>query len=236
MNQYQKPAELYDGLRLHQNENTAGCSPRVLDALRSLRADQISFYPPYAAAIDACARHLGVPADSVALVNGLDEGITGIAIAYLRSSAGGFVPEAIVPEPAFEIFKFDTEVVGGRPVSVMPRSGFQLSARRRARGDHAANAGRVPDQPEQSDRRADAARGDPHDRAGGAARSHRVRRRGLRRLLGDDVHSRAAVVPQRHRRPDVLEGVRAGRAADRLPRRRGRSAGSDPPRDRRSTA
>ena len=46
------------------------------------------------------------------------------AIAYLRSSAGGFVPEAIIPEPAFEIFKFDTEVVGGRPVSVMPRPDF----------------------------------------------------------------------------------------------------------------
>ena len=126
MNQYQKPAELYDGLRLHQNENTAGCSPRVLDALRSLQADQISFYPPYSAALEACAGHLGVPADSVALVNGLDEGITGTAIAYLRSSAGGFVPEAIIPEPAFEIFKFDTEVVGGLPISVLPRPDFSF--------------------------------------------------------------------------------------------------------------
>ena len=34
------------------------------------------------------------------------------------------VPEAIVPEPAFEIFAFDTEVVGGLPVRVMPRAGF----------------------------------------------------------------------------------------------------------------
>ena len=34
---YQKPAELYDGLRLHQNENTGGCSPQVLEALASLR-------------------------------------------------------------------------------------------------------------------------------------------------------------------------------------------------------
>jgi histidinol-phosphate aminotransferase len=126
MNQFQKPAELYDGLRLHQNENTAGCSPRVLDALRSMRADQISFYPPYSAAIEACARHLGAPPDSVALVNGLDEGLTGIATAYLRSSEGGFVPEAIIPEPAFEIFRFDTEVVGGRPVPVMPRPDFSF--------------------------------------------------------------------------------------------------------------
>jgi histidinol-phosphate aminotransferase len=126
MTHFQKPAELYDGLRLHQNENTGGCSPRVLKALRALRADQIGFYPPYAETIETCARYLGAPPDSVALVNGLDEGISGTAIAYLRSSAGGFVPEAIIPEPAFEIFKFDTEVVGGRPVGVMPRADFSF--------------------------------------------------------------------------------------------------------------
>ena len=128
MNQYQKPAELYDGLRLHQNENTAGCSPRVLDALRSLQADQISFYPPYSAALEACAGHLGVPADSVALVNGLDEGIMSAAIAYLRPHAGsGIVPEAVVPEPAFEIFRFDTAVAGGRLVQVMPTPDFSFA-------------------------------------------------------------------------------------------------------------
>jgi hypothetical protein len=63
MSHYQKPPELYDGLRLHQNENTGGCSPRVLAALSRLRADQIGFYPPYAAATDAVAAYLGVTAD-----------------------------------------------------------------------------------------------------------------------------------------------------------------------------
>jgi histidinol-phosphate aminotransferase len=124
MMKYQRPPELYDGLRLHQNENTAGCSPRVMEALRTLRPEQISCYPPYETTIEACARYLGVPADTVALVNGLDEGITGIASAYLRSSEGGLVPEAIVPDPAFEIFAIDTEVVGGRPVSVPPAADF----------------------------------------------------------------------------------------------------------------
>ncbi len=50
MNDYDKPPELYDGLRLHQNENTGGCSPKVLAALAALRPDQIAFYPPYAKA------------------------------------------------------------------------------------------------------------------------------------------------------------------------------------------
>jgi len=124
MSHYQKPPELYDGLRLHQNENTGGCSPRVLDALARLRADQIGFYPPYAAATDAVASYLRVPADRVTLVNGLDEGIMALAVAYLRAAIGGPELEAIVPEPAFEIFRFDTAVAGGRLVQVMPRPDF----------------------------------------------------------------------------------------------------------------
>jgi hypothetical protein len=42
MNVYDKPPELYDGLRLHQDEHTGGCSPRVLAALASLRPDQVA--------------------------------------------------------------------------------------------------------------------------------------------------------------------------------------------------
>ncbi len=126
MSLYHKPPELYAGLRLHQNENTGGCSPRVLEALASLRADQVAFYPPYAAAIDACAHHFGVPADHVALTNGLDEGIMALAVTTIRAGAGGAAPTAVVPEPAFEIFRFDTEVAGGRLVQVPPRPDFQL--------------------------------------------------------------------------------------------------------------
>jgi histidinol-phosphate aminotransferase len=124
MTHYQKPPELYDGLRLHQNENTGGCSPRVLAALAALRPDQIGFYPPYAAATDAVANYLAVPQERITLANGLDEGIMALAVAYLRASIGGPPPEAIVPEPAFEIFRFDTAVAGGKLVQVMPRPEF----------------------------------------------------------------------------------------------------------------
>ncbi len=126
MSHYQKPPELYDGLRLHQNENTGGCSPRVCEALSKLRADEIGFYPPYAAATDAVAAYLGVGADRITLVNGLDEGIMALAVAYLRAPIGGSQPEAIVPEPAFEIFRFDTAVAGGHLVQVMPRRDFSF--------------------------------------------------------------------------------------------------------------
>src|SRR4051812_34894650 len=127
MSHYQKPPELYDGLRLHQNENTGGCSPRVIEALSRLRPDQVGFYPPYAAATAAVAHYLGVPIDRITLVNGLDEGIMALAVAYLRAAIGGPQLEAIVPEPAFEIFRFDTAVAGGKLVQVVPHADFRFA-------------------------------------------------------------------------------------------------------------
>jgi histidinol-phosphate aminotransferase len=130
MKKYEKPAEMYAGLRLHQNENTGGCSPRVLEALAALRADQICYYPPYEATTRVVAEYLGVDTDRLSLLNGLDEGIMGAAVGYLRPSAGCLAPEAIIPEPAFEIFAFDTEVVGGRPVRVAPNADFSFPLER----------------------------------------------------------------------------------------------------------
>jgi histidinol-phosphate aminotransferase len=124
MPDYDKPPELYDGLRLHQNENTAGCSPRVIEALAKLRPDQISTYPPYARVVERCSGHFGVPSSWLALTNGLDEGIMAAAITFLKRAEDGGIPEAIVPQPAFEIFEFDTAVVGGRTVRVPPRPDF----------------------------------------------------------------------------------------------------------------
>jgi histidinol-phosphate aminotransferase len=121
---YDKPPELYEGLRLHQNENTGGCSPRVLEALAALRPDQISFYPPYKEVVDECAEYFGVAPDRLALTNGLDEGIFAVATAFLQPLPDAGVAEAIVPQPAFEIFELNASVAGGRPVQVAPRPDF----------------------------------------------------------------------------------------------------------------
>jgi histidinol-phosphate aminotransferase len=126
MAHYQKPPELYDGLRLHQNENTGGCSPRVIEALARLRPETVGFYPPYKAATEACARYFGVAPDHLALTNGLDEGIMALAVTALRPKPGGPIPEAIVPEPAFEIYRFDTETAGGRLVQIPPKPEFRF--------------------------------------------------------------------------------------------------------------
>ena len=145
-----------------------------------------------------------------------------LAVAYLRAATGGPPLEAIVPEPAFEIFRFDTAVAGGTLVQVMPHAGFHVF-----RSDDvlaaitAAHARRVPDQPEQSDRRR-------RCRSRRSARS-RARMPPDAVVFVDEAYAEFAGVSfipeldalsQRHRRPDVFEGVRPGRPAHRLPGRR----------------
>jgi histidinol-phosphate aminotransferase len=82
--QYQREPELGEGLRLHLNENTGGCSPAVIAALRALSPMDAAVYPDYTRVTDLCARHLGVDPARLLLTNGLDEGILAAAIAYLQ--------------------------------------------------------------------------------------------------------------------------------------------------------
>src|SRR5207248_5260978 len=64
--------------------------------------------------------------DQIVLTNGLDEGIMALSVTYLRPTPRGPVPEAIVPEPAFEVYRIDTEVAGGRLVQIQPNRDFSF--------------------------------------------------------------------------------------------------------------
>ncbi len=106
-----------DGLRLHLNENTAGCSPKVLAALQSLTREQAAFYPNYDAAIDTVASSLGVSPADVLLTNGLDEGILICAVSSLRANDKG-PAEAIIITPAFDMYAALADAIGGTIVEV----------------------------------------------------------------------------------------------------------------------
>ena len=67
------------GLRLHFNENTAGCSPAVLEALRSIAREDVGAYPDYAEITTATEQYLDVAPGWVQLTNGLDEGLHVVA-------------------------------------------------------------------------------------------------------------------------------------------------------------
>jgi histidinol-phosphate aminotransferase len=115
--QYERVITPASGLRLHLNENTAGCSPRVLAALQTLSREQAGFYPDYQEAIEACSAHLGVPSDELLLTNGLDEGILAAAVCATRDRTIA-EPEAIVVMPAFDMYAACADATGARVVEV----------------------------------------------------------------------------------------------------------------------
>jgi histidinol-phosphate aminotransferase len=119
--EYDRPRADRGGIRLHLNENTGGCSPAVLAALRSLTEKDAAFYPDYEAAYQAVVYAFGVPEDHLVLTNGLDEGILTATGAAFRDRGNG-IPEGLGVFPAFDMYEVCTEALGGRMV-MLPLDG-----------------------------------------------------------------------------------------------------------------
>lgn len=124
------PADPPGALRLHYNENTAGCSPSVMAAIARLTPADIATYPEYGQTLERLGTWLGVPASRVMLTNGLDEGLL-IAAQYAAwhadgdaSARTGGAAEFLIPEPAFEVFADFSDLVRATIVRVMPRPDF----------------------------------------------------------------------------------------------------------------
>ena len=141
--EYEKVVTPSRGLRLHLNENTAGCSPKVIAALQEITRQQAALYPDYDLARAATASRLGVRPDELVLTNGLDEGILAASVSTLR--AGGQIsifsspdsqignsrsdPEAIVVVPAFDMYAVCVDAAGGRVVKVALNDDFSFPLR-----------------------------------------------------------------------------------------------------------
>jgi histidinol-phosphate aminotransferase len=126
--EYERIATPKVGLRLHLNENTAGCSPKVIAALQGLTRQQAAEYPDYDAAVAATANRLGVSSDELLLTNGLDEGLLAVSIVTLRSPrhVPSGSPEAIVIVPAFDMYAACADAAGGRVVEVPLNADFSF--------------------------------------------------------------------------------------------------------------
>jgi histidinol-phosphate aminotransferase len=112
------------GLRLHLNENTAGCSPAVLSALQAIGRSDIAEYPDYAGVTRRCEDWLGVAPGWVQITNGLDEGLHVVAQAAKLIDPDF---EGIVVEPAFEMYDACIAAVGGKRVTVAPTRDLRFS-------------------------------------------------------------------------------------------------------------
>lgn len=86
-------------LRLDLNENTMGCSPKVVEALSRITAEDLSVYPEYGEFKMKLARYLGISAQELALSNGSDEAIKAVMETYIEKGN-----EIILPVPTFSMF------------------------------------------------------------------------------------------------------------------------------------
>jgi histidinol-phosphate aminotransferase len=127
---YLRPPDRTGALRLHLNENTGGCSPAVIEAIRHITTEQVAIYPDYSALSRECAEYLDVRESQLVLTNGLDEGLLAATVSAFRGMQGAAgPPEALIPQPAFEMYSVFVRAAGGRVVTVAPKPGFEFAAR-----------------------------------------------------------------------------------------------------------
>ncbi|MBI3279842.1 MAG: histidinol-phosphate transaminase [Acidobacteria bacterium] len=109
MRPYSPPTEgRADKLRLDFNENTVGCSPRVIEFLQQrLDANRLATYPEYSEAKQELAAFFGVEHDEMLLTNGTDEAIQVLINTYVDDG-----DDVIILRPSYAMYRFYAEVAG----------------------------------------------------------------------------------------------------------------------------
>ena len=126
MHEYQSPLTTSSPapqLRLDLNENTSGCSPRVLAKLRSLDAKTVALYAAREPGEKLVAEFLGLEPAQVLLTNGADEAIDLLCRTYLEAD-----DEIIFVTPAFAMYEIFARAVGAKMVPVPAGPEFSFPA------------------------------------------------------------------------------------------------------------
>ena len=110
-------------LRLDMNENTTGCSPRVLAKIRSLDAKLLALYPRREYGEKLVADFLGINPSEAMLTNGADEAIDLLCRAYLDKD-----DELILVVPTFGMYEVFSQGSAAKAVRVAagPEFSFPL--------------------------------------------------------------------------------------------------------------
>jgi len=99
-------------LRLDFNENTTGCSPAALRALRRITSEQLAIYPEYEAASRSLARHFAVRPSEMLFTNGVDDALRLLMDTFVEPGS-----TVLLPEPTFTMYRFYAEIAGARVVA-----------------------------------------------------------------------------------------------------------------------
>jgi histidinol-phosphate aminotransferase len=123
LKQYQPPLGDRSGLRLDFNENTGGCSPRVIERLRQLQPEQMACYPEREPVEREVASFLGLQPEQVLLTNGVDEAIHLVCEAYLEPR-----DQALIVVPTFAMYQICAGATGARVISIPADKDFRFPA------------------------------------------------------------------------------------------------------------
>ncbi|PYU22823.1 MAG: hypothetical protein DMG32_17345 [Acidobacteria bacterium] len=111
---YEAPEEGREGkLRLDFNENTIGCSPAVMRALRKITPEQLAMYPEYENSLRRLAAYFGVRPSEMLLTNGVDDALRLFMEVFIEPGDA-----VLIPEPTFSMYRFFSQVAGARIISV----------------------------------------------------------------------------------------------------------------------
>ena len=119
--EYHPPLAGRDGLRLDFNENTVGCSPRVLSRLRQIGSEELARYPERGAVEETVAEFLGVQAPELLLTNGVDEAIHLLCETYLEAG-----DEALIVVPTYSMYRIYMMAAGAEVISVVADEDFRF--------------------------------------------------------------------------------------------------------------
>src|SRR5258706_4932315 len=118
---YHPPLSGREGLRLDFNENTVGCSPRVLERLRQLDPEQLARYPEREPVEKAVAEFLGVRPAETLLTNGVDEAIHLLCETYLEPG-----DEVVIIVPTYSMYKIYAAATGAWVIEVPAGKDFRF--------------------------------------------------------------------------------------------------------------
>src|SRR6266571_3213982 len=118
---YHPPLAGRDGLRLDFNENTVGCSPRVLECLRQLDSEQLARYPEREPVEARVAEIVGITPLELLLTNGVDEAIHLLCETYLESG-----DEALIVVPTYSMYRIYMMAAGAQVIPVPAGKDFRF--------------------------------------------------------------------------------------------------------------
>lgn len=118
---YHPPLGGRTGLRLDFNENTVGCSPRVLERLRNLDFEDLARYPEREPLEEAVATFLGVTASELLLTNGVDEAIHLLCETYLEPG-----DQAVIVVPTFSMYRIYAAATGAQVIEIPAGEDFRF--------------------------------------------------------------------------------------------------------------